>query len=108
AAAAGLGVWAPVTGQIGWQIYVFVAAFSSAHLVLQPRLEPVIAKRMLTFGFGVTASLRIWHLRGLTNSLLVARFAGAEGAAFVALALRIAEALGSLRLAAGRIAIATL
>jgi hypothetical protein len=38
----------------------------------------------------------------------VGKFAGAEAVAFVALAIRIAEALGTLRLAAGRMAIAAL
>ena len=60
---------------------------------------------MLTFGIGIT-SQRTWQLRTLINPLLVARFAGAEAVAFVALAIRIAEALGTLRLAAGRMAIA--
>jgi polysaccharide biosynthesis protein len=40
--------------------------------------------------------------------VLVGRFAGAEGVAYVALALRTAEALGTIRLAAGRMAIAAL
>jgi len=52
--------------------------------------------------------MRVWQLRTLVNPLLVGRFAGAEGVAFVALALRIAEALGTFRLAAGRMAIAAL
>jgi PST family polysaccharide transporter len=63
---------------------------------------------MLAFGIGLTASLRTWQLRTLINPLLVGRFAGAEGVAYVALALRIAEALGTIRLAAGRMAIAAL
>jgi O-antigen/teichoic acid export membrane protein len=42
------------------------------------------------------------------NPLLVGRFAGAEGVAFVALSIRIAEALGAVRLAAGRLAVAAL
>jgi len=57
---------------------------------------------------GLTASLRTWQLRTLVNPLIVGRFVGAEGVAYVALAIRIAEALGSFRLAAGRMAIAAL
>ncbi len=56
----------------------------------------------------MTASLRIWQLRTLVNPLIVGRFAGAEGVAFVGLAIRVAESLGALRLAAGRLAIAGL
>lgn len=63
---------------------------------------------MLSYGAGLTASMRMWQLRGLVNPLLVGRFAGAEAVAFVALAIRIAESLGTFRLAAGRIAIAAL
>jgi O-antigen/teichoic acid export membrane protein len=47
-------------------------------------------------------------LRTLVNPLLVGKFAGAESVAFVAFAIRTAEALGSVRLAAGRLAIAAL
>jgi PST family polysaccharide transporter len=63
---------------------------------------------MLHYGVGLTASLRTWQLRTLVNPVLVGKFAGAEGVAFVAFAIRTAEALGSVRLAAGRIAIAAL
>src|SRR5436190_23669103 len=63
---------------------------------------------MLSFGIGFTSSMRVWQLRTLVNPLLVGRFASADGVAFVALAVRTAEALGTLRLAAGRMAIAAL
>src|SRR5207253_3053987 len=53
----------------------------------------------------IDARVAVAHL---VNPLLVGRFAGADGVAFVALAVRIAEALGTLRLAAGRMAIAAL
>ena len=107
-ACSGLGVWAPVAGQIAWQIFVLLAACVSARMVPRLRFDAGQAREMLSFGIGLTASLRTWQLRTLVNPLLVGRFAGAEGVAFVALALRIAEALGTFRLAAGRIAIATL
>ncbi len=104
----GFGVWAPVLGQMTWQAYVLVAACASAQLVPRPRFEAARAREMLAFGIGLTASLRTWQLRTLINPLLVGRFAGAEAVAFVALALRIAEALGTFRLAAGRMVIASL
>lgn len=104
----GWGVWAPVFGQLAWQLYVLMAAHISAQLVPRPRFESGPAREMLAFGIGLTASLRTWQLRTLVNPLLVGRFAGAEAVAFVALALRIVEALGTLRLAAGRMAIASL
>jgi len=104
----GRGVWAPVAGQIAWQIFVLVTALFFARLLPRPRFEARQAREMITFGIGITASLRTWQLRTLVNPLLVGRFAGAEGVAFVALAIRIAEALGTFRLAAGRMAVAAL
>jgi PST family polysaccharide transporter len=104
----GLGVWAPVFGQMTAQIYVLIAAWVSAQMFPRPQFESGQAREMLAFGIGLTASLRTWQLRTLINPLLVGRFAGAEGVAYVALALRIAEALGTIRLAAGRMAIAAL
>jgi len=102
------GVWAPVIGQVTWQTFTLVAACRSASMVLRLRFDPSRAREMLSFGIGLTASLRTWQLRTLVNPLLVGRFAGVEGVAFVALAVRIAEALGTIRLAAGRMAIAAL
>jgi len=102
------GVWAPVMGQIAWQTFTLVASGLSASMVFRLRLDRRQAREMLSFGIGLTASLRTWQLRTLVNPLLVGRFAGAEAVAFVALALRIAEALGTIRLAAGRMAIAAL
>jgi O-antigen/teichoic acid export membrane protein len=63
---------------------------------------------MLAFGVAYTASQRAWQLRALINPLVVGRFVGAEGVAFVSLAIRIAEGLGFLRQAASRLAIASL
>jgi O-antigen/teichoic acid export membrane protein len=102
------GVWAPVAGQLAWQAHVLIAACASARIVPRFRFDASQVREMLLFGVGLTASLRIWQLRTLVNPLLVGRFVGAEGVAFVALALRITEALGAFRLAAGRMAIAAL
>ncbi len=107
-AALRFGVWAPVSGQIAWQIFTFFAAWRRADLSFGLRFHAAPVKEMLRYGLGCTASLRLWQLRTLVNPLLVGRYVGVEGVAFVALALRIAEALGTFRLAAGRMAIAAL
>jgi O-antigen/teichoic acid export membrane protein len=104
----GAGVWAPVAGQIAWQLFTLVAAALSASMALWLRFDAGIAREMLSYGVGLTVSLRVWQLRTLVNPLLVGRFFGPEAVAFVALAVRIAEALGTIRLAAGRMAIAAL
>ena len=104
----GLGVWAAVAGQTTWQVFLLIAACVCARLNPRLRFDSSEARKMLSYGVSLTASLRTWQLRTLVNPLLVGRFAGAEAVAFVALAIRIAEALGSVRLAAGRVAIASL
>lgn len=102
------GVWAPVAGQMIWQVFLLVATCVYARRFPRFRFEQKEARVMLRYGAGLTASLRTWQLRTLVNPLLVGKFAGAEGVAFVAFAIRTAEALGSVRLAAGRLAIAAL
>ncbi len=102
------GVWAPVMGQIAWQVFTLIAAGICAAVPFRLNFDLQLAKPMLSYGLGLTASLRAWQLRTLVNPLIVGRLAGAEGVAYVALAIRIAESLGSLRLAAGRMAIAAL
>jgi O-antigen/teichoic acid export membrane protein len=107
-AACGSGVWAPVAGQMASQIVTLVAACAWSRLIPRLRFNASQAREMLTFGIGLVTSVRMWQLRTLVNPLLVGRFAGAEGVAFVALGIRIAEALGAIRMAAGRLALAAL
>lgn len=102
------GVWAPVCGQITWQLFTLLALLPTAPVPKRLRFDRAQVWPMLSYGLSLTASLRAWQLRTLVNPLLVGRFAGADSVAFVALAIRIAEALGTFRLAAGRIAIAAL
>jgi PST family polysaccharide transporter len=102
------GVWAPVAGLLAWQVCAASGALILAKLQLRPTFDVVVARRMISFGFGYSASVRVWQLRSLVNPLLVGRFAGAEAVAFVALAVRVAEGLGFIRIAAGRLAIASL
>lgn len=104
----GFGVWAPVCGLIAWQSWAACGALKAAKLNLHPAFEAMHARRMLSFSIGYTASLRVWQLRTLVNPLLVGRFAGAEAVAYIALAIRISEGLGFVRVAAGRLAIAAL
>jgi PST family polysaccharide transporter len=102
------GVWAPVIGLLAWQSWAAAGALWAARLKPRVRFESREARKMLSFGLAYSASLRVWQLRNLVNPLIVGRFVGAEGVAFVALAVRFAEGLGFIRSAAGRLAIATL
>lgn len=104
----GFGLWAPVTGLVAWQAWAATGAMRTAKLWPRLAFDREQGRSMLSFGVGYSASLRVWQLRTLVNPLVVGRFAGAEGVAYVGLAIRIAEGLGFVRAAAGRLAIATL
>ena len=104
----GSGVWAPVAGMVAWQIFALLAACAAARFFPTLRIQGPEVREMLSFGFGFSASMRMWQLRSLVNPLLVGRFVGAEGVALVAFALRVAEGIGFIRTAAGRLAIAAL
>lgn len=104
----GFGIWAPVAGMVVWQVVVFLAACRLADFSGGLSWHATSARKMLGFGFGFSLSIRAWQLRTLVNPLLVGRMAGPEAVAFVAFAIRIAEGLGFVRTAAGRLAIAGL
>lgn len=104
----GFGLWAPVAGQLIWQLFVLIAGLRIGHFRPRFRMDRVRLRQMLAFGVGYTASQRTWQLRALVNPLIVGRFIGAEGVAFVGLAIRIAEGLGFVRTAGARLAIASL
>jgi O-antigen/teichoic acid export membrane protein len=103
-----MGVWAPVAGLLAWQLWAMAAALRAARIAPRFVFDAREAHAMLSFGLGYTMSLRAWQLRTLVNPLIVGRFAGADGVAFVGLAIRLAEGLGFVRIAAGRLAIAAL
>jgi PST family polysaccharide transporter len=103
-----LGVWAPVAGVITSQTFVALAAWQAAQIKPCMVFDAIEIRAMLSFGLGYTLSLRVWQLRALVNPLLIGRILGAEAVAFVALAVRIAESLGFVRSAAGRLAVAGL
>lgn len=104
------GVWAAVAGLISGQVFVLVATCTAAKLCPRwnIRFSSDETRAMLTFGLGLTAASRMWQLRTLVNPLIVGRIAGPEGVAYVAVAVRVAESLGAVRLAGGRLALATL
>jgi O-antigen/teichoic acid export membrane protein len=104
----GPSVWAPVSGYAGWQIFILAGTYFASGAAPRLNFDARQAREMLAYGVGLTASVRAWQLRTLINPLLVGRFAGADGVAFVGVAIRIAEALGTFRRAAGRLAIAAL
>jgi PST family polysaccharide transporter len=52
---------------------------------------------MVGYGLGFSASMWVWQLRLLVNSLVVGRYAGADAVGYVALAIRIVDQLSVLK-----------
>lgn len=63
---------------------------------------------MLRFGLGFSAVVWVLMLRPLVNPLLVGRYAGMEAVGFVALAIRLVDALGFVSRGSSRLVMATL
>jgi len=63
---------------------------------------------MLSYGTSYSSSIWVWQLRDLVNPLIVGRFAGVEGVAFVAVGIRIAALLAFAKTVTWRVAIAAL
>ncbi len=109
AAMAGWGLAAPLAGWWAQQAVTATLAFTFAGY--RPRLLrhwPAGAGAMLSFGLSYSASVWLWHLRLLLNPLVVARLLGAEAAAGVAVAIRLAEALSFMRVVIWRVSLAAL
>lgn len=104
----GVGVWAPVAGYALSQVWMLAAGCSLARY--RPRLfwSPELLREMLRYGMGYSASMWVWQLRLLVNPLVVGRYSGPEGVGYVALVIRIVEALSFAREATWRISIAAL
>ena len=104
----GLGVWAPIAGYLLSQIWSVGASYSLARY--RPRLfwSSKLLREMLGYGLGYSASIWVWQLRILVNPLIVGRYLGPEGVGYVALAIRIVEALSFVKGATWRISIAAL
>ena len=105
-AAIGWGVWAPIVGYWVWQVWLVAAASERARL--RPRFvwsRPLL-REMLRYGFGYSASQWVWQLRDLVNPVVVGRLLGAEAVGYIALAVRLVDALAFVKHATWRLSIA--
>ena len=102
----GFGVWAAVAGW--WAQQSLAVGLLHKLSNYRPRWywEPVRLRTMIKYGLGFSASIWIWQLRSLVNPLIVGRYAGAEAAGFIALAIRIVEHLSFVKGASWRLSIA--
>lgn len=104
----GAGVWAPTAGWWAQQLVVTLLLFPLAGYRPRFRWDPVAFKQMLGFGFGFSVSRLLWQARNLVNPLVVGPLAGAAGMGYVALAVRLTDALSFVLRAAQRLSTAAL
>jgi O-antigen/teichoic acid export membrane protein len=104
----GWGYWAP---SFGWLMSQGVATLLYARFAaipLRPRWHWERVRAMLEYGMGFSASLWVWQIRILALPLVVAPLAGPQGAGYVALAVRLVEALSFVKSATWRLSISAL
>lgn len=104
----GKGVWSPVAGYVVWQIFQLLAASAATRFMPHPYWSKLLLQEMLGYSAGYSASIWVWQLRTLVNPLFVGRYAGPEGVGYVALAVRLVEALSFVKAAAWRLSIAAM
>jgi PST family polysaccharide transporter len=104
----GAAVWAPVAGYGLWQAWMVGASYVLARYRPRWYWSLDLVKQMLSYGFGFSASVWIWHLRRLVNPFVVGSFLGPEGVGYVALTIRLVESLSFVKGATWRLSIAAL
>lgn len=107
-ALAGLGAWAAVAGFLTRQGCLLALSYQAANYRPALYWQSSLVKRMLNYGLGYSSSTWVWQLRRLVNPLIVGRYGGAEGVAYVGIAVRIAEMLAFASTVTWRIALPAL
>jgi O-antigen/teichoic acid export membrane protein len=102
----GYGVWAPLIGWWVQQIQCGILSFWITKYRPQFYWNRPLVRSMLGYSMGFSTSIWIWYARSLVNPLLVGHIAGAEAVAFVAIAIRLVEALSFVKTATWRLSIA--
>jgi O-antigen/teichoic acid export membrane protein len=102
------GAWAPVAGYLTQQISLLILSYWGTGFRPRWHWEMRLIRRMLSYGTSYSSSIWVWQLRDLVNPLIVGRFAGAEGVAFVAVSIRIAALLAFAKSVTWRVAMAAL
>jgi O-antigen/teichoic acid export membrane protein len=104
----GEGAWAPVAGYLTQQISLLVLSYWGTGFRPRWHWEMGLIRRMLSYGTSYSSSIWVFQLRDLVNPLVVGRFAGVEGVAFVAVSIRIASLLAFAKSVTWRVAMAAL
>jgi PST family polysaccharide transporter len=101
------GFWAPIGGWWAQHVVHLVLVYRTGY---RPRLvwRPQLIRTMLRFGVSYSVSLWVVQLREFVNPMVVGRLLGASAVGYVALAIRIVDSLGFVKVATTRISIAAL
>lgn len=102
---AGAGLWGPVGGYLAWQAFLLAASYRLARH--RPSIVLSRASAREIAGFGLSFSSASWIERGreLVNPLVVGPVLGPAAVGYVAVALRLAEALSFVTRATWRLSI---
>ena len=105
---AGRREWAPVAGYWTQQVSVAIAMYAVARYRPRIRWEPRLIREMVRYGIEYSGAYWIWQLRDIVNPVIVGRFAGPSAVAFVALTVRLVDALSFLKGVGWRVSLALL
>lgn len=96
-------VWGVIIGIFAQTLMTLILATYWSNMKFRPRWIPQEARAQVRYGFGYSSSIWIWQARDLVNPLLVGKLLGAEAAAFIAMALRLASLVGFAKSAVWRV-----
>jgi O-antigen/teichoic acid export membrane protein len=100
----GAGAWAPAAGFLTQQASLLTLNYWTAKFRPGLHWEVGLIRQMLGYGLSYSSSIWVYQMRNLVNPLVVGRFAGAEAVGYVAVSIRIAQAISFARGATWRLA----
>lgn len=104
----GIGEWAPVAGFWAQQLLLAGMLYRIARYRPHFRWDAHRVREMLSYGIRYSGANWIWQTRELVNPLIVGRFLGPTSVAYVALTVRLVEALSFLKGVGWRVSLAVL
>lgn len=96
-------VWGVLIGIFAQALVTLILGTYLSQMQFRPRWIASEARAQVRYGLGYSTSMWIWQARDLVNPLLVGKLLGAEAAAFVAMALRLAGLVGFAKAAVWRV-----
>jgi O-antigen/teichoic acid export membrane protein len=100
----GAGAWAPAAGFLMQQASLLTLSYWTARFRPGLHWDRGLIRQMLSYGLGYSSSIWVYQLRNLVNPFVVGRFAGAEAVGYVAVSIRIAQAISFAKAATWRLA----